>query len=87
MALDGATLPPALAKVEKMANDRYGTDRGNPDRAAYIARTTQAVKAKIQDEVMQLNTVQRQAQGQAQGTAQRFGQRLAQPVAPRHWGR
>jgi len=58
-----AQLPLALMKIEKMADERYGTDKGNPDRAAYIAKTTQTVKARISDEVQQLNAIQRAAQG------------------------
>jgi hypothetical protein len=58
-----AQLPLIMLRVEKRANELYGTDQGNPDRAAYIRRTTAEVHSKLAADVQQLNAIQRQAQG------------------------
>lgn len=59
-----AQLPAMLAKVEERANKLYGPDQQNPDRAAFIARTTNELRGKVALEATQLEAVQRQAQGQ-----------------------
>ena len=61
---DLATMWPLMASgVEAKANERYGTDTGNPDRAAYIARTRAELHARINDDVQQMNAIQKQSQG------------------------
>ena len=59
-----AQLPLMETRVEKMADEKYGPDRGNPDRAAWVKRTTSALHAKVASEVQALNAIQKQAQGQ-----------------------
>jgi len=58
-----AQLPIMMTKVEARANALYGKDPGNPDRAAFIRRTTAELQAKVSAEVTQLNAIQREAQG------------------------
>lgn len=59
-----AQLPVIMGGVEKAANRLYGSDQGNPDRAAFIRRMTGEVHAKLSADVQQLNAIERQAQGQ-----------------------
>lgn len=56
-------LPAMIAKVEKMANERYGTDVGNPVRAAYIRRLTAEVEQTAAKEVRQLNALEQRDTG------------------------
>lgn len=58
-----AQLPLVLARVEKKADQVYGKDRANPDRAAYVKRLTTEIHSRIASDVQQLNAVQREAQG------------------------
>ena len=58
-----AQLPRMLARVEERANALYGTDQGNPDRAAFIRRMSNEIQAAVSSDVQQLNAIQRQAQG------------------------
>ena len=58
-----AQLPMMLSGVTKRADELYGTDQGNPDRAAFIKRMTSELQAKVSQEVQALNSIQRQAQG------------------------
>lgn len=59
-----AQLPVMLSKVETYADQSYGTDKNNPERAAYVARLTNEIKGKVSLEVNQLEAVQKQAQGE-----------------------
>ena len=58
-----AQLPVMMAKINDKADALYGKDQGNPDRAAFIKRVTGELQARVSQEVQQLNSVQRQAQG------------------------
>lgn len=58
-----AQLPMMEGKVVQRANELYGPDQGNPDRAAFIKRMTSELHSKVGAEVQQLNAIQRQAQG------------------------
>jgi hypothetical protein len=59
-----AQLPVMLAKVEGEANRLYGKDQQNPDRAAFVARTTSEIKGKVALDAAQLDAIQRQSQGE-----------------------
>ncbi len=58
-----AQLPIMEGKVEARATELYGSDTANPDRMAFANRMKAEIKAKIADDVQQLNAIQRQAQG------------------------
>lgn len=58
-----AQLPVMMGKVTASADRLYGTDQGNPDRAAFIKRMTSEVHSKLAADVQQLNAIQRQAAG------------------------
>lgn len=58
-----AQLPIMEGKVEARATELYGSDPANPDRMAFANRMKAEIKAKIADDVQQLNAIQRQAQG------------------------
>ena len=58
-----AQLPMMEGKVEARATALYGSDQGNPDRAAFARRMKQELHAKVASDVQQLNSIQRQAQG------------------------
>src|SRR3990167_1724446 len=58
-----AQLPVMEGKVETRATELYGPDQANPDRMAFAKRMKAEIKAKIADDVQQLNAIQRQAQG------------------------
>ena len=58
-----AQLPAVLARVEQRANELYGPDPGNPDRAAFIVRARSDATARLSEEVQKLNGIQRQAEG------------------------
>lgn len=58
-----AQLPVMEGKVEARATELYGSDQANPDRMALAKRMKAEIKAKIADDVQQLNAIQRQAQG------------------------
>lgn len=58
-----AQLPVIMSKVEARADELYGPDKGNPDRMAFIKRTTMEVHSKLAADVQQLNAIQRQAAG------------------------
>ena len=58
-----AQLPKMMLRVETRANELYGLDQGNPDRAAFIRRMTTEIHSKVAADVQQLNAIQRQAQG------------------------
>ena len=92
-----ARLPAMLAKIEAHADELYGPDKNNPDRAAFMRRTTTEMHAKVNEEVQGLNAVQRQAQGTlidfitgarggAPGTSvTSFSQIMANPEMARAW--
>lgn len=58
-----AMLPAMEGKAEARATELYGADQSNPDRMAFVKRMKAEIKAKIADDVQQLNAIQRQAQG------------------------
>ena len=58
-----AQLPLMMLRVERRATDLYGSDIANPDRAAFVKRMSAEIHAKVAEDVQQLNTIQRQAQG------------------------
>lgn len=58
-----AQLPVMLQRVEKRANELYGPDQGNPDRAAFIKKMTTEIHSKLAADVQSLNAIQRQATG------------------------
>lgn len=59
-----AQLPIMMMRVEKRANELYGVEIGNPDRAAFVARMQNEIKARVSADVQQLNALQKAAQGQ-----------------------
>lgn len=58
-----AQLPFMLQRVEKRADELYGKDHGNPDRAAFIKRMTSEIQSRVAADVQQLTALQKQAQG------------------------
>lgn len=58
-----AQLPVMMGKVNKRADELYGPDTNNPDRAAFVKRLTSEVQARVSADVTQLNAIQREAQG------------------------
>lgn len=68
-----AQLPVILSRVESKADSIYGPDKGNPDRAAYVARLTNEIKGKIALEVTQLDAIQKESQGKLIDAIAGFG--------------
>ncbi|MCR4332572.1 MAG: hypothetical protein NUV34_07715, partial [Sulfuricaulis sp.] len=58
-----ALLPIALGKVEKRATELYGPDKMNPDRAAFVKRTTSEIVSKVSLSVQQMEAIQNQQLG------------------------
>ncbi len=58
-----AQLPVMMGQVERRADDLYGPDKNNPDRAAFVKRLSAELQSRVSSEVQQLNAIQRQSQG------------------------
>ena len=77
-----AQLPRMLLKVEERANTLYGTDQGNPDRAAFIRRMSNEIQSAVASDVQQLNAIQRQAQGMLIDAVAGLGGQAAGGIMP-----
>jgi len=58
-----AQLPVMMGQVERRADELYGPDKNNPDRAAFVKRLGAELQSRVSSEVQQLNAIQRQSQG------------------------
>lgn len=59
-----ALLPVMMARVESLADERYGKDRTNPDRIAYVKQLGAEIHSRVTDTVQQFNSIQKQVQGE-----------------------